>query len=270
MLKFGTRIFCLLYLTHKIHLQQFWKKKKNCRTTKTNWASRPIRPAGPSCLPPADLYRPSDWIRWPPITSPDPPSYKYIPPLPPQTLPCPPSFSQQPRRRPRPAGPSLFLRPARGAPSRPFPLPPPRPTPPLPPPRPALPIPSVAAAVGAPDPSRGVPAMTRRGVRPPPPQTTWRLDPLLPRAWQQWRGVVRQRIRLRAVWPPPHAPPSSSGAAIAAPSSTRLRRLRLRPWHGSSLPPRPGQGGGGRRSGRGAATPSLLARWPKLPAELPR
>jgi hypothetical protein len=65
-------------------------------------------------------------------------------------------------------------------------------------------------------------------------------------------------------------PPSSTGAVGAAPSSTRLRRPRLRPWRGGSLPPRPGRGGGGRRSGCGAATPSLLARRPKLPAELPR
>jgi hypothetical protein len=67
--------------------------------------------------------------------------------------------------------------------------------------------------------------------------TTRRLDPLLPRARLQWRGAVRPRIRQHASWPPPHAPPSSPGAAVAAPSST---------------------GCGGSDSGRGAAAPSLL------------
>jgi hypothetical protein len=51
-----------------------------------------------------------------------------------------------------------------------------------------------------------------------------------------------------------------------APSSTRLRRRRLQPRRGGSLSPRPGRGGGGRRSGRDVATPSLLVRRPKFPA----
>jgi hypothetical protein len=111
------------------------KNEKNCRTAKTNWASRPIMLVGPSCSPPADLYRPSDWIRRPLIINPDPPSYKRN--IPPPTLPyLHPSLSPAAGGAPGPgrpapppssalhavppADPSLFLRH--------------RPTPPLPPP----------------------------------------------------------------------------------------------------------------------------------------
>jgi hypothetical protein len=98
---------------------------------KTNWASRPIMLAGPSCSPPADLYRPSDWIRRPPITNRIQPRIKASDPPPPNpTLPTLAALGAPDRPAPPSssalhavplAGPSLFLRP-----------------------RPAPPIPSVA------------------------------------------------------------------------------------------------------------------------------
>jgi hypothetical protein len=243
---------------------------------KTNWASRPIMLAGPSCSPPADLYRPSDWIRWPPIINSDPPFIK--------------GTSQPPQPYPTYTPPSPLSRAAPLAPvGRPLPLPLPctrRPR--LTPPSSSAPagpsIPSVAAAAGALDPSQASPGMTRCPASSSP--TMRRPDPHLPRVRRQWRGVVRHWIRPRQLasssprasfFPgrggsagmPSGAGSSrggtSSGRGVAASSSTRLWRSRLRPRRGGPsllisaaswrLPP----------YSRGG--PSSW--WPELPVELP-
>jgi hypothetical protein len=93
--------------------------------------------------------------------------------------------------------------------------------------------------------------MMRRGVRPPPPPQHGGPTPSFPGHGGSGRASSRTGSSRTSWPPPPHAPPSSLGAAVVV-----GRCPALDPVAALRLPLRPSCSGPG--SGRGAAAPSLL------------